>query len=49
MTSPRRPPLTQELRVNPPARRETRQRVAVTTALCEVAEFVSAQQLHAIP
>ncbi len=31
-----------------PARRETRQRVAVAAALCEVAEFVSAQQLHAI-
>jgi Fur family ferric uptake transcriptional regulator len=35
--------------VNPPAaRRETRQRVAVAAALCEVAEFVSAQQLHAL-
>lgn len=34
--------------MTPPARRETRQRVAVTTALCEVAEFISAQQLHAI-
>lgn len=30
-----------------PARRETRQRAAVAAALCEVAEFVSAQQLHA--
>lgn len=34
--------------MTPPARRETRQRVAVTAALCEVAEFISAQQLHAI-
>jgi Fur family ferric uptake transcriptional regulator len=34
--------------VSPPApRRETRQRVAVAAALAEVAEFVSAQQLHA--
>jgi Fur family ferric uptake transcriptional regulator len=48
MTAPRRPASTQELRGNPPARRETRQRVAVAAALCEVTEFVSAQQLHAI-
>lgn len=34
--------------MTPPARRETRQRVAVAATLCEVAEFVSAQQLHAI-
>lgn len=34
--------------MNPPAaRRETRQRIAVAAALAELAEFVSAQQLHA--